>query len=67
MEFLRGRTNAVDASIREFRQVEREYLTADEDTLSDEQFKDLNQRLRAAAMELSESAELLAARIDGDY
>ena len=66
MEFLRSRTNAVDQSIREFREVEREYLNADEDSLSDEQIEELKQRLRSAADGLIDSAERLRARIDGE-
>jgi hypothetical protein len=66
MEFLRSRTNAVDQSIREYREVESEYLKADEDLLSDKQIEELKQRLRSAADALIDSAERLRARIDGE-
>lgn len=66
MEFLRSRTNAVDESIREYHEVKREYLDADEESLSDERIAELKQRLRSSAANLIDSAERLRARIDGD-
>jgi hypothetical protein len=66
MEFLRNRTDAIDASIRGYHKVKREYLNAYDGSVSDERAEDVRQRLRAAAQDLVDSAERLVARIDGD-
>jgi hypothetical protein len=65
MEFLKSRTIAVDASVRAYQEVRDEYLNSDDEWTS-EAAEAIQQRLRAAALELVDSAQRLVIKLDGD-